>query len=269
MAVPKRPTDGPWLKEYPARIRQVEVLRRSHVTPRMLRITLGGPGLAGFESHSPDEYVKILFPEPDGSQPLPEPDGDQLRWPRPLPISRDYTVRRYDADAGELDIDFALHDGGIATDWATTVEPGSSVWIAGPNRGWVVPDVYDHYVFVADESALPAVARFAAELPRTAVGHIGIIVADSDEEQVIDAPEQVRVTWLHRDRDAAELVEAFFDSVVPPAQARTYLWAGGEQRLLKPARAWAQRHGVRRLDRHTTGYWKAGRAGVPDDTGTD
>lgn len=48
-----QPADGPWIKEYPNRIREVEVLRRTPLTPRMVRVTFGGPGLAGFESHTP------------------------------------------------------------------------------------------------------------------------------------------------------------------------------------------------------------------------
>ncbi|MFT4009430.1 MAG: siderophore-interacting protein [Nocardioidaceae bacterium] len=260
-----RSADGPWLKEYPNRIRRVEVLRRDAVTPRMLRLTFGGPGLAGFESHSPDEHVKILFPdpdgEPDGELRLPEQDGDKLVWPRPLPVSREYTVRRYDAGAGELDIDFVLHDGGLASSWAATVQLGSSVWIAGPPRGLIVPDEYDYYVFAGDETALPAIARSAGELPRTAIGRIGILVHDATEEQPIEAPEGIQLSWLHRTGDPVSLLEGFLDSTVPPSGARTYLWVAGEQRLLKPARSWAQQHGVRRHDRHTTGYWRAGRAG--------
>ena len=42
-----------------------------------------------------------------------------LRWPRPMPVSREYTVRRYDPVAGELDVDVVVHAGGVASDWAT------------------------------------------------------------------------------------------------------------------------------------------------------
>lgn len=253
--------DGPHLIEYPNRLRQVEVVGRTMVTPLMIRLTFGGPGLADFESHAPDEHVKILFPDPDGSLRLPEPDGDKLVWPRPLPVTREYTVRRYEADAGELDIDFVVHEGGLASVWAESVEPGTPVWIAGPPRGWIVPDDYDYYVLAGDESALPAIARFVSELPASATGRAGVIVEDSGEEQPLEAPAGIGLSWLHRTADAVALLDGFLASVVPPAGARTYLWVSGEQRLLKPARDWAQRHGVRRHDRHTTGYWRAGRVG--------
>lgn len=200
--------------------------------------------------------MKILFADPHGQLPLPIQDGDKLIWPRPLPVSREYTVRRYDIDAGELDIDFVVHEGGLASAWATAVQPGDRIWIAGPPRGTVVPDVYDFYVLVGDETALPAIARFANELPATAAGRIGVIVHDPEEGQELIVPAGVEVTWLYRDADALGLVVNFLSAVKPPAGARTYLWVAGEQRLLKAARDWAQTHGVRRHDRHTTGYWR-------------
>lgn len=85
---------------YPIGIRELEVVRSEMVGTGLLRLTLGGPELAGFESHAPDEHVRLVYPDADGTLRLPERDGFSLKWPRPLPISREYTVRRYDAEAG-------------------------------------------------------------------------------------------------------------------------------------------------------------------------
>lgn len=43
--------------------RRLEVLRVVDLTPRMRRITLGGPELAGFISLGTDDHVKLLFPQ--------------------------------------------------------------------------------------------------------------------------------------------------------------------------------------------------------------
>jgi NADPH-dependent ferric siderophore reductase len=48
---------------------------------RRTLLVVGGPGTAGFESHAPDEHVKLIFPEADGILRVPEPDGLMLRWP--------------------------------------------------------------------------------------------------------------------------------------------------------------------------------------------
>jgi NADPH-dependent ferric siderophore reductase len=103
---------------YPIGIRETEVVRTVMVGAGLLRVTLGGKGTEGFEAHSPDEHVKLLFPEADGTLRLPEQNGTMLRWAGSALRSRQYTVRRYDPVAGEIDIDVALHDGGLASDWA-------------------------------------------------------------------------------------------------------------------------------------------------------
>ena len=43
--------------------RKLEVLRLVVLTPRMRRITLGGPELAGFISQGSDDHVKLFFPQ--------------------------------------------------------------------------------------------------------------------------------------------------------------------------------------------------------------
>ena len=82
---------------YPIGVRGVRVVARRQLTPRMLRLTLGGPALAGFHTYQADDHVKIVFPDPDGTRRDPVPDGQgMLDWPAPLPTTRKYTVRRYD-----------------------------------------------------------------------------------------------------------------------------------------------------------------------------
>ncbi len=155
---------------YPIGIRELEVVRSEMVGTGLLRLTLGGPELAGFESHAPDEHVRLVYPDADGTLRLPERDGFSLKWPRPLPISREYTVRRYDAEAGELDLDFALHDGGYASDWAQAATVGTRVHVAGPPGGVVVPWTYDRYLLAGDITALPAIARWLEMMPAAAAG---------------------------------------------------------------------------------------------------
>jgi NADPH-dependent ferric siderophore reductase len=94
-----------------------------------------GPDLNGFQSHVPEEHVRLIFPDEHSELRLPEPDGDMLRWPRPMPVSREYTVRRHDPGADELDVDFVIHVGGIVSDWAFRVMPGSASTSPGHPAG--------------------------------------------------------------------------------------------------------------------------------------
>jgi NADPH-dependent ferric siderophore reductase len=159
-------------------IRELVVLRTKRLTPTLIRLTLGGPGAEGFQSHVPEEHVRLIFPDEHGELRLPEPNGDMLRWPRPMPVSREYTVRRHDPVTGEIDIDFVVHRGGVASDWVESVEPGARVAVAGPPGGFVVPTHHDRYLLAGDLTALPQIARYLEELPRTATGWAIVEVAD-------------------------------------------------------------------------------------------
>ncbi|OZM81027.1 siderophore-interacting protein [Pseudonocardia sp. MH-G8] len=254
---------------YPIRLRECEVLGTRMVGSALLRLTLGGDGAEGFESHAPCEHVKLIFPDERGELRLPEPDGLMLAWPRPLPVTREYTVRRYDAAAREIDIDIALHAGGLAADWATSVAPGVRVHVAGPPGGVVVPDRYDSYLLGGDITALPAIARRLEELPRTAAGWAFIEVADASEEIELDAPEGVVVRWLHRGPAApgtSDVLERAVRTVQVPRGERVFVWLAGEAGVLKPLRRWVRDElRIPREDCDITGYWRRGVANFDED----
>lgn len=254
---------------YPIGIRETEVVRIVTVGSGLLRVTLGGPGTEGFEAHAPDEHVKLIFPDPDGTLRLPERNGTMLRWPRPALTSREYTVRRYDPATGEIDIDIAAHDGGLASDWARAVRPGDRMHIAGPPGGLIVPHAYDRYVLAGDITALPAIARRLEELPGTAKGWAFIEVADAAEEIELSAPEGVEVRWLHRGELPAGSGDALaraVTGVTVPEGERVYVWVAGEAGQIKPLRRWVRDElRLEKADCDITGYWKRGVADFDED----
>ncbi|MFJ7212930.1 siderophore-interacting protein [Amycolatopsis sp. NPDC098790] len=254
---------------YPIRVRQAEVVRTAMVGSGLLRVTLGGPGTDGFESHAPDEHVKVLFPEVDPEPCLPVQDGDLLKWPKPSPTSREYTVRRYDPESGELDLDVALHDGGLGADWARAVTPGTLVPVAGPPGGLIVPFAYDRYLLAGDLTALPAIARWLEELPRTAAGWAFIEVADASEEIELSAPRDFEVHWLHRGSAApgtSDVLARAVEAVTVPPGERLYAWVAGEAGAIKPLRRRLRDDlGLGKADQDVTGYWKLGVADFDDE----
>ncbi|WP_280465143.1 siderophore-interacting protein, partial [Nocardia brasiliensis] len=92
---------------YPIGLRELEVLRRAPVGSGLLRITFGGPELAGFHSYVPDEHVRLIFPDAAGQLHLPRRDGLSLEWGNPRPGGRGFKVRRIDRASGGLGIDLA------------------------------------------------------------------------------------------------------------------------------------------------------------------
>ncbi|MFB4319865.1 siderophore-interacting protein [Actinomadura sp. 21ATH] len=228
---------------YPIGIRTAELVRREEITPRMLRLTLGGPGLDGMHTYQADDHVRIVFPDPDGTRRLPIPNGRQmLDWPRPFPTTRKYTIRRYDAGARELDLDFVLHEGGLASGWAAGARIGEEVAIAGPPGAKSFPHNYDHYVFAVDSTALPALARWLDESPED-VSATAVVDGDAD----YPLAERAGVRVVHGDLGGT------VQGLALPA-GRTFLFAAGEADALKPLRAWSKD----RMDALFTGYWKRG-----------
>src|SRR5580704_7023306 len=81
-----------------AKRRLLEVKSVSRITPKMLRITVGGDELDGFVSAAHDDHVKLFFPQPGQAEPvLPTmgPNGPVYPPDAPRPAARDYTPRRY------------------------------------------------------------------------------------------------------------------------------------------------------------------------------
>lgn len=257
--------------DFPVRIREVEVVRTTRLSDTMIRLTLGGEGAEGFESAIFDEHVKLIFPEPDtGELRLPRPDGDDLIWPRPIPTSREYTIRAHRPAVREIDIDFVVHAQGLASDWARDAQPGDRVHIAGPPGGYRISDDYDFYVLAADETALPAVARFLAESPRDRVGVVVVEVHGPGSELPLDAPEGVSVVWLHGGGHATDLLEAATRAVPIPKDATVFAWLAGEAASIKPLRRWV-RDELHLTKHHSsiTGYWKRGVADVHEHLDDD
>lgn len=247
---------------YPIGLCEVEVVRTVPVGAGLLRITFRGADLAGFHSYVPDEHVRLVFPGEDGVLRLPRKDGLSLEWGNPRPVSREYTVRRFTAEGRELDIDFAIHPGGLASDWALTAAPGTRMYIAGPPGGVVVPRNYDKYLFAGDITALPAIARWLEWLPRDASGWAFIEVRGPDEEIELDPPAGVDVHWVHRGDTApgfGDALEKAVRSVEATAGQRIYVWLAAEAGVLRPLRRWVRTElGVGPKDYLIAGYWKRG-----------
>ncbi|MFT4299173.1 MAG: siderophore-interacting protein [Aeromicrobium sp.] len=248
--------------DVPIGIRELEVIRRESVTPKMVRIVFGGSGVDGFITSTPDEHVKLVFPDPDGvtRHPVQAADGKMLDWPRPFPPTREYTIRRVDREAGEIWMDFVVHPGGLASDWAQHVSPGETLWVAGPRPSHQVPADFGFQILLADHTALPAVARWLEELDPSVQAEVAVLVPDVAEEQPLAVRDGVNLTWYHADEGVGDdVLGRHLEQVVLPGDRHVYLWAAGEAGLLKPVRRWAKAHGFARGTCDVAGYWRKGR----------
>ncbi|RMQ49793.1 Siderophore-interacting protein [Pseudomonas cichorii] len=214
------------------KVRKLEVLRVTDLTPLMRRVTLHGPQLAGFISLGTDDHVKLLFAQTPEEQAALEnftPGGNS---DGPRPAMRDYTPRRYDETTGELDIDFVLHGEGPAASWAAQVEPGQFLHIAGPRGSMVVPDMFDSYLLIGDETAIPAIARRLESLPANRVARVVIEIASPDEQQVLQSQAQVDVSWVVRGEQ--HLLDVTRGLTLP--EGKLYAWVATEAALSRKIR---------------------------------
>ena len=244
------------------RFRMLTVLRSETVSPHMRRIVLGGEDLAGFASPAPDDHVRLFFANAEGRFVLPTMTPEGPRHPQgalPSP-ARDYTPRAFDAQAGELAIDFVLHGEGVAGEWARHARPGDVLGVGGPRGSMVVPLDFDWYVLVGDQTALPAIARRLEQLPAGARA-IAVIETVGDGEQVaLESQAQVDIHWVGRNgRQGALLLEAL-RRIALPQDGDGFVWVACEHAQVKGLRAHFIDAGVPKQHLHVASYWKHGAA---------
>ncbi|WP_303831236.1 siderophore-interacting protein [Asticcacaulis taihuensis] len=243
---------------YETRRRELTVTQVKAVTPHLRRITLAGD-FTGFQSLGFDDHIKLFFPDPDtGILILPEPGlppGDG-----PKPIMRDYTPRRFDGQT--LDIEFALHEAGPATTWATNARIGDILNIGGPRGSMLISPTFNHYVLIGDDTALPAIARRLEELPE---GTKVCVVAEVDglEDRVsFETRAEVHVHWIYRQGSHANCLNDALKAMHLP-QGIVHAWVACESTQAKLIRQQLiDDHGVNPSWIKASGYWRHGDAGA-------
>ena len=240
--------------------RLLQVRRSTRVTPRMVRVTLGGDELAGFSGTGPDRRIKMFFPVPGQERPaVPRASTGGPVWPagEARPAIRTYTVRRFDPDLGELDVDFVLHEGhGPAAAWARDAQPGAWVGVSEPGGRYDPDPAADFHLVIGDETALPAVATVLAALPAGVPVRAFLEIADAGEEQ--ELPGTADITWVHRGSASpgAPLTEAVRTAQLPAGRGQA--WLSGESACVKDLRKHLlDERGLDRRAVYATGYWRA------------
>jgi len=251
------------------RFRRLEVRGVQRLTPHLIRITLGGDELAGFTSPGFDDHAKIFFPDAaSGRLTLPTTGPEGPVWPAGAkPAMRDYTPRRHDAQAGTLEIDFALHDAGPATRWAEAAKPGDVVGVGGPRGSFIIPTAFDWHLLIGDDTALPAIARRLAELP---AGARAVVLAEVDgvaDQIPFQTQAALDLRWVHRGGAepgiGSPLLDALRELALP--EGDFHAWVACESGAAKAIRA----HLVGERGAHpkwvkAAGYWRRGAAATHD-----
>ncbi len=241
------------------------VLRTERITPDYVRVVFGGDDV---EQIGPleytDHYVKLLFPPAGATYRWPfDADALQESLPREQwPVTRTYTIRSLDLDAGEMAMDFVVHgDSGLAGPWAAHVQPGEEIGFFGPGGAWAPSADADVHLLVGDESAVPAISAAIEALPAGARALVFVETASDGTHIPLPSHDGVEVTWVHRDDEGLGYGHSL-SRVVRAAgwpQGRVSAFVHGNADMIKDLRRYLFiERDLPRDQVSISGYWRTG-----------
>lgn len=224
---------------------ELEVIRSTPITEHVLRITLGGEGLANFPADQESAYVKLLIPQGEGESPL----------------KRTYTIR-YQRPT-EIDIDFVLHESpGPASAWAIGAQPGYRITVAGPGPKKLIQHAADWFLLVGDMTALPAISVNLRQLPEDAVGYAVIEVPSQLDIQELEHPEKIELHWeVNPEPDPDGLFLASKVRALPWLKGQPAVWAACEFNSMRVLRSFLrEQDNLPNTHLYLSSYWKLGQS---------
>jgi len=258
------------------RFEMAHLVRAERISPSFVRLTLGG--LDRLPPRGYDHWCRLFFPR-DGQDVLQLPTRtSEVGWylqylatPRTRrPWVRAYTCREVRPEAGEVDIDFVIHQDdqgclGPAARFALTAQPGERLGFLDQGIGFTPDHPHDWTLLVADETALPAVAGICSSLRRDTRGIAIVEVPAGGDRQEFPVPPAMEVRWIHRDesseaagRPGRLALEALKATIPPSGVVHAHLI--GEAALATGARRHlVQVWGVPKRNVDFVGYWRYGR----------
>lgn len=224
------------------RLFNVQLARKSVISPSLLSLVFTGPDIRKMKCGSPDQRIKLLLPALDGTPSALQNDAqwyDRLQaMPKEQrPILRTYTLRHVDSEREELTVEFVSHGTeGPASTFAINAEPGATLQVVAPNADypqdcggyeWAPPVGLRHGLIIADETALPAARGILELLARQAAPpRIQAFFEVPEAADCVDlsAFHFAQIHWLPRVPVAARhgegLIQAVKEEVWLPESAR-------------------------------------------------
>jgi NADPH-dependent ferric siderophore reductase len=140
---------------------------------------------------------------------------------------------------------------------------GDQLVIGGPRGSRVVPDDFDWYLFIGDETALPALGRWIEQLrPGVPVTSI-VLVANTADQQPIKTAARHTGHWVVRSSasEVDSLREAIGNFAAPSGDG--FIWIAAEAMVARKLRDYfCNEKGHPKGWMRAAGYWKRGTADV-------
>jgi NADPH-dependent ferric siderophore reductase len=241
-----------------------EVISQRRLTPAMLRIELGGGELGAFvTSGRPDEWVRLVLPSETGAVTVPDLVDGRWHMPADQPRSpmRPYTVRRWCAETRRMTIDFVVHQGGAASDWAMAARPGSHIALTSPRGRFEPPADAETILLLSDATGLPAVGRILDEHRHLKThAHVEIPALDDIQHELEALGD---ITWhagFGQHAGGTTRLDTIARTVAIPAGCG-YIYIAGEAKVASAIREYFRDDlGFDKERIVAIGYWIEGRA---------
>lgn len=176
------------------------------------------------------------------------------------PLSRRYTIRRFDPKADALELNIVTHGvHGPGADWASNTQPGDRINGVGPRGKIFINEAADWHMWLGDESAIAATLAMLEALPAGANAKAFIEVPTADDRVSDDK----RIEWLHRGADkpawASEMLADTVARVELPT-GRGHIYINGEVQIVAAVQKAALARGLEAAQLSPKAYWGRGKA---------
>lgn len=246
--------DGAPSGNRPANMSLARVESVERISPSYRRVVLSGADLGRFATGG--LHFRLLF-GPEGADRPTLKDG-VTHWPggieawhRPV-----YTTREIETDGtgwGRIVFDVFLHDGGRTTAWSERVSPGEEIAITGPGGSKMLAPA--RWVgMVADETAVPVVARMLPLLAPETTGLIKLIVPGPEDIQELAKPKGLSVEWISR-TDGGSPLAAVDDLPIPTDEPDCFVFFGGARQDAQAVRKSLAERGLSSQQFRAAAYW--------------
>ena len=240
----------------PPGLRVLTVAGVEELSPKSRRITFRTLHAASFNRVDRIHLRLMLnFEEVMASGIRPEGNETQ-RGDHPKPVWRTYTISSVNPTADTINVDFVLHGAnGPGANWALQAKPDDRVGATGPFGKALHPA--QSYLFVGDETSLPAIRRFAASLDETVDVKLVAEVAPQHDTTPIESKAKIETQWIYREKHGSwsGLPDALRRMEFPDPSAKRLVWVACEAEAAKHIRSVLFDRGVSRDEQLVAAYW--------------
>lgn len=258
------------------RTRWLTVEQVFSISPNMTRMVFIGEDLQDFPEGQESGYIKWCFsPELSlnsfsesfalslGENFTPSPQA--LEESSKKPTVRSMTIRAFTKanvqSPARLIIDIVNRGkSGPASYWASTAKAGDHISVIGPGATKLAPCDANHYVFIGDLTAVPAIAVNLEKLPKSATGKVLIAVPSAEDCIHLHKPEGIDIHWIIEPevtQIAGQLLKETRTLNLEPEGL--YAWVAGEFETMRALRRFLrQTYKLDNSSLYASSYWKIG-----------